>query len=136
MIKEDITTAKKRNFDKLLEDYANTICKVIQKYQKNELGCAYPVQFKKELLRHLGVSADLSRKIISGNVTGISTMMHTLDVMKNILSLYDPGFLAEDRNALLKRKNYFFKNYVANVDMSKPIIQRARKPENSKGGAE
>lgn len=107
MIKEDITTAKKRNFDKLLEDYVKTICAVIQNYQKNELGCAYSVQFKKELLRHLGVSADLSRKIVSGNVTGISTMMHTLDVMGNILSLYDPSFQAEGRNALLKRKNFF-----------------------------
>lgn len=58
-------------------------------------------------------------------------MMHTLDVMENILSLYDPSFMAEGRSALLKRKNYFFKNYVANVDMSRPIIQRSRKLDHT-----
>lgn len=133
MDREKITTTKKRAFDSILEDYAQMVCKVIQQYQKREFNTDAPVYFKKELLRHLGMSADLARKIVGGSITETNTMIHVLDVMENILSLYDPGSFVEGRKALLKRKNYFFRTYVVSVDLAKPIIQKGKAPVDTVG---
>jgi len=126
MGKENITTPQKRYFDKMMETYTVMVCQVITDYQTRKFGISTPIVFKKGLLRKFGLSADLARKIVEGQVTDISTMILALDAMENILFLYDPAVKLQGRIAQLKKRNYFYKRYVINMDFEKPIFQRNR----------
>ena len=102
---------------------------MITNYQAEKFGTPTPIVMKKELLRKFRVSADLARKIVDGPITDTSTMMVVLDIMENILNLYDPGYLLPGREAQLKRKFYFFRKYVIDLDMEKPIVQNGTAKE-------
>ena len=102
---------------------------MITNYQAEKFAAPTPIVMKKELLRKFRVSADLARKIVDGPITDTSTMMMVLDIMENILNLYDPGNLLPGREAQLKRKLYFFRKYVIDLDMEKPIVQNGTAKE-------
>jgi len=131
---ENHRTPKKRYFDSVLDDYKTMVCQVISDYQAWRFGVTTPIILKKELMRNFGISADLARKIVDGPIRETSTMMMALDVMENILTLYDPANQFPSHEAQIKRKNYFYKRYVATVDMDKPIVQKdtAKKTRVSK----
>ncbi len=122
-VRENFSSSKKQYFDSLLDTYKTMVCQVITNYQAEKFGTPTPIVMKKELLRKFRVSADLARKIVDGPLTDTSTMMMALDIMENILSLYDPGWQLPDREAQFKRKLYFYRKYVVDMDMEKPIVQ-------------
>lgn len=127
--REIISTSKKQYFDSVLDSYKSMVCQVITNYQTEKFSAPTPIVMKKELMRKFRVSADLARKIVDGPITDTSTMMMVLDVMENILNLYDPGNLLPGREAQLKRKLYFFRKYVIDLDMEKPIVQNGTAKE-------
>ena len=123
--RENFSTSKKQYFDFVLDTYKTMVCQAITNYQAEKFGTPTPIVMKKELLRKFRVSADLARKIVDGPLTDTSTMMIALDIMENILSLYDPGWQLPDREAQFKRKLYFYRKYVVDMDMEKPIVQNS-----------
>lgn len=122
-VRENFSSSKKQYFDSVLDTYKTMVCQAITNYQAEKFGTLTPIVMKKELLRKFRVSADLARKIVDGPLTDTSTMMMALDIMENILSLYDPGWQLPDREAQFKRKLYFYRKYVVDMDMEKPIVQ-------------
>lgn len=122
-VRENFSSSKKQYFDSVLDTYKTMVCQAITNYQAEKFGTPTPIVMKKELLRKFRVSADLARKIVDGPLTDTSTMMMALDIMENILSLYDPGWQLPDREAQFKRKLYFYRKYVVDMDMEKPIVQ-------------
>ena len=122
--RENYSTSKKQYFDSVLDSYKSMVCQVITNYQTEKFSAPTPIVMKKELMRKFRVSADLARKIVDG-----PTMMMVLDVMENIPNLYDPGYLLPGREAQLKRKFYFFRKYVIDLDMEKPIVQNGTAKE-------
>lgn len=127
----NILTTKKNTFDRILADYVKEVCQVIENYQRREFNCDSRICLKKEFLRHYGCSADLARKIISGNITETKTMIHTLDFMEDILNLYDPGIIEQGREELLTSKKSFYRKYVISLDLTKPILQKGRVSDSS-----
>lgn len=124
-VRENFSSSKKQYFDSVLDTYKTMVCQAITNYQAEKFGTPTPIVMKKELLRKFRVSADLARKIVDGPLTDTSTMMMALDIMENILSLYDPGWQLPDREAQFKRKLYFYRKYVVDMDMEKPIVQNS-----------
>ena len=122
-VRENFSSSKKQYFDSVLDTYKTMVCQAITNYQAEKFGTPTPIVMKKELLRKFRVSADLARKIVDGPITDTSTMMASLDIMENILNLYDSGWEMPDREAQFKRKLYFYRKYVVDLDMEKPIIQ-------------
>ena len=129
-VRENFSSSKKQYFDSVLDTYKTMVCQAITNYQAEKFGTPTPIVMKKELLRKFRVSADLARKIVDGSLTDTSTMMMALDIMENILSLYDPGWQLPDREAQFKRKLYFYRKYVVDMDMEKPIVQNGTPKEN------
>ncbi|MBR6990351.1 MAG: hypothetical protein IKH95_11035 [Bacteroidaceae bacterium] len=128
-VRENFSSSKKQYFDSVLDTYKTMVCQAITNYQAEKFGTPTPIVMKKELLRKFRVSADLARKIVDGPLTDTSTMMIALDIMENILSLYDPGWQLPDREAQFKRKLYFYRKYVVDLDMEKPIVQNGTPKE-------
>lgn len=128
-VRENFSSSKKQYFDSVLDTYKTMVCQAITNYQAEKFGTPTPIVMKKELLRKFRVSADLARKIVDGSLTDTSTMMMALDIMENILSLYDPGWQLPDREAQFKRKLYFYRKYVVDMDMEKPIVQNGTPKE-------
>lgn len=124
---DKLSSSKQIFFSQLLTDYKDMLCKVIQNYQQEKFNVCDPVILNKELLRKFCFSADLARKVIDGGVVETYTMMHILDILENMLTLYEPYLKTDGRLALIKRKNYFYKKYVVSVDLSQPIRQRRAK---------
>lgn len=124
-VRENFSSSKKQYFDSVLDTYKTMVCQAITNYQAEKFGTPTPIVMKKELLRKFRVSADLARKIVDGPLTDTSTMMIALDIMENILDLYDPGWQLPDREAQFKRKLYFYRKYVVDMDMEKPIVQNS-----------
>lgn len=124
-VRENFSSSKKQYFDSVLDTYKTMVCQAITNFQAEKFGTPTPIVMKKELLRKFRVSADLARKIVDGPLTDTSTMMVVLDIMENILNLYDPGNLLPGREAQFKRKLYFFRKYVIDLDMEKPIVQNS-----------
>ena len=129
-VRENFSSSKKQYFDSVLDTYKTMVCQAITNYQAEKFGTPTPIVMKKELLRKFRVSADLARKIVDGPLTDTSTMMVVLDIMENILNLYDPGNLLPGREAQFKRKLYFFRKYVIDLDMEKPIVQNGTAKES------
>ena len=128
-VRENFSSSKKQYFDSVLDTYKTMVCQAITNYQAEKFGTPTPIVMKKELLRKFRVSADLARKIVDGPITDTSTMMASLDIMENILNLYDPGWEMPDREAQFKRKLYFYRKYVVDMDMEKPIVQNGTPKE-------
>lgn len=129
LVRDNFSSSKKQYFDFVLDTYKTMVCQAITNYQAEKFGTPTPIVMKKELLRKFRVSADLARKIVDGPLTDTSTMMMALDIMENILSLYDPGWELPDREAQFKRKLYFYRKYVVDLDMEKPIVQNGTPKE-------
>lgn len=128
-VRENFSSSKKQYFDSVLDTYKTMVCQAITNYQAEKFGTPTPIVMKKELLRKFRVSADLARKIVDGPITDTSTMMASLDIMENILNLYDSGWEMPDREAQFKRKLYFYRKYVVDLDMEKPIVQNGTAKE-------
>lgn len=122
--KEPFVSNKHCLFQNLSKDYQSLICAVITDFQKRELNLHTPIMMKKELLRSLGFSPNLARMVIDGNVVGVSTMFHCLDLFEDILNIYDEQSIYPGRGELLERKKQFIKKYVLRIDLMKPIIQK------------
>lgn len=129
LVRDNFSSSKKQYFDSVLDTYKTMVCQAITNYQAEKFGTPTPIVMKKELLRKFRVSADLARKIVDGPITDTSTMMASLDIMENILNLYDPGWELPDREAQFKRKLYFYRKYVVDLDMEKPIVQNGTAKE-------
>lgn len=129
LVRDNFSSSKKQYFDFVLDTYKTMVCQAITNYQAEKFGTPTPIVMKKELLRKFRVSADLARKIVDGPITDTSTMMASLDIMENILDLYDPGWELPDREAQFKRKLYFYRKYVVDLDMEKPIVQNGTAKE-------
>ena len=129
LVRDNFSSSKKQYFDSVLDTYKTMVCQAITNYQAEKFGTPTPIVMKKELLRKFRVSADLARKIVDGPLTDTSTMMMALDIMENILSLYDPGWQLPDREAQFKRKLYFYRKYVVDLDMEKLIVQNGTPKE-------
>lgn len=130
-VRENFSSSKKQYFDSVLDTYKTMVCQAITNYQAEKFGTPTPIVMKKELLRKFRVSADLARKIVDGPITDTSTMMASLDIMENILNLYDSGWEMPDREAQFKRKLYFYRKYVVDLDMEKPIVQNGTAKEKN-----
>lgn len=130
-VRENFSSSKKQYFDFVLDTYKTMVCQAITNYQAEKFGTPTPIVMKKELLRKFRVSADLARKIVDGPITDTSTMMASLDIMENILNLYDSGWEMPDREAQFKRKLYFYRKYVVDMDMEKPIVQNSTAKEKN-----
>lgn len=128
-VRENFSSSKKQYFDSVLDTYKTMVCQAITNYQAEKFGTPTPIVMKKELLRKFRVSADLARKIVDGPLTDTSTMMMALDIMENILNLYDSGWEMPDREAQFKRKLYFYRKYVVDLDIEKPIVQNGTAKE-------
>ncbi len=128
-VRDNFSSSKKQYFDFVLDTYKAMVCQAITNYQAEKFGTPTPIVMKKELLRKFRVSADLARKIVDGPITDTSTMMASLDIMENILNLYDSGWEMPDREAQFKRKLYFYRKYVVDLDMEKPIVQNGTPKE-------